>query len=802
MSTLHKQNFDLKLELFHRRERQTVLEQKIETLEANLVNVEQSNLKMVQELEKRDKAVEEAVHMIVSLEARIELLLRERKMAQQVEANKNLLSQLDDQSPTTTLANHGATKRLQNDAAPAGKSLNRMPSFLSERTENTENLRNVYLEPKTSYLSLAKLDSRAGNNGFVSPSMSILSESSFLSVYGQRNTNGISSRPDIPSTIQSRLTSNGQRSASLPTRTYTTTRAQSGDELENRSGFKNYQDLEAFPAPAQRREKLDASPQVISQTIPSLGDNEASTTVRPGLPQILPRARKESERPVRRLLTDDPGGSHHGLPPTPDTMTSSMMNGQSQISDSSLRRNLVANDPTRYPVISRLTLEQTDQVEPGHWRFKSPDIAQPPSVTAFTGRKEASGAAAYYENRLPALRRPRSADETTVSRHKNEWDSCSDVDDLCSEASSFDYWMKEGLRPSRGGTTKAQNRTFSSQLDSSRDPADLFSFPSDGKSWRSGEIFGALGGTGHLGVESPIAPALDALGASLPTPEAGLYGSGLAGTSSTRAQGAAAAPPPAPYRRSSLKAHTSALGTPTTSRASGSHKKLSNFDSRRDRSVSGPDLGNPKQIEPMSNSSHSKSPTAVKRHYPPHASQSQATPRPRSRGITSLFRRSLGSATPQPSASVPPMASQSPFSPPPATTKNPSPSAVGVPAWERRNEFLENGSSATPPPIMRNRGEAGTKMDSGNGRDEEGAVIAGYSRMARGSDFSPSTSGLGSGLSKVITGQDGGVALTPTRDQTSDQEHEIAHSSQGHGRRWFNLTRVTNHQKNGFGGGM
>lgn len=813
MSTLHKQNFDLKLELFHRRQRQAVLEQKIEMLEEARANVEETNGKLVEELEKRDKAVGEAVQMIVSLEARIELLLREREMTRQVEANETLLSQLNT-SASTEIDHHGSAPTSQEDTITNHQfSLHRMPSFLSERTDNTENLRSVYLDPKSSYLSLGKMDSRAANNGFVSPSMSVLSESSFVSIYGQKSLNNSPSPPEVPPSIQSRLINSTQRSSSLPVRDLSADKAHMGERLDSRDGTRSTTQLGGTRSLVQRKEHLDSSPQAVSRAAALGNDIERAQTVRPNKPNVLPRVRKDNERPARKLIIDDPGSSHQALPPTPDTMTSSMINGQTQTLDSSLRRNPVGNDPTNYPVLSRLTLDQTDEVEPGHWRFKSPDIAQPPSITAFTGRKGTPSTAAYFENRSQHLRRPRSADESTISRHRNDWDSCSDADDLCSEASSFDYWMKEGLRPSRGGTVKGQTRTFSSQVSSSRDPPDLFSFPSDGDSWQSNEMFGALDGHGYLGVESPLAPAMDALGASLPAPENGLYGSGLSSTASSRSHGPVAAPP-APNRRSSLKARTSAPGTPTTARAPALNGKARNIDPSRQRSVSGHLLSSQNPNEwPSSNSIRSKSPqppvrpqtqhpelATQKRHYPPHASQPQATPRPRSRGITSLFRRSLGSAAPQPSSSVPPSVSQSPFAPPPTARHDALPPTVGFPNWERRNDLTEDGSSATPPPILRNRGGKVEAMESSATEELQGHIATGPQRATGGNGLVSSNPGLGSGLSKVVAARDGGVALTPTKSQVNDEEPDNVQPAPGHGRRWFNLSRVTNHHKNAASG--
>src|SRR6478752_1650934 len=86
ISSLHKKNFDLKLELYHRRERQTALEDKIEALEVEKSRAEEMNDHLSQELEKRDKAIEEAVAMIVTLEARLEQYAKERSIIEQIEA--------------------------------------------------------------------------------------------------------------------------------------------------------------------------------------------------------------------------------------------------------------------------------------------------------------------------------------------------------------------------------------------------------------------------------------------------------------------------------------------------------------------------------------------------------------------------------------------------------------------------------------------------------------------------------------------------------------------------------------------
>ncbi|KAK5989240.1 hypothetical protein PT974_10746 [Cladobotryum mycophilum] len=156
LSKLHKQNFDLKLELFHRREKQTSLETQVETLESDKRQMEEINDNLLEELDKRDKAVEEAVAMIVMLEAKVEQLVTERNMVHQIEqagffCAQDFEAKYETQVPEISIPD---ADNMQEDV----KGINRMPSFLSEKTENTENLRNVYLGVRGSALSLSRSD--------------------------------------------------------------------------------------------------------------------------------------------------------------------------------------------------------------------------------------------------------------------------------------------------------------------------------------------------------------------------------------------------------------------------------------------------------------------------------------------------------------------------------------------------------------------------------------------------------------------------------------------------------------------
>ncbi|ROW17194.1 hypothetical protein VPNG_01346 [Cytospora leucostoma] len=776
MSTLHKQNFDLKLELFHRRERQSVLEDKLEALEEEFAASKETNEVLQQALEKRDKAVEEAVHMIVSLETRIELLLREREMVRQVDADNISPPRLAQAESTPHNDNVESSEASDTTVVRTTQGLTRMPSCLSVQTENTENLRNVYLGTQGSLLSLSRTEPRVENVGtMMSPSMSVLSESSFTSIYGDR---------PVPDTHL-------RHAEAKALVMNTPTRPNRRNTLDTRDVPRESIELGDTGSPLNDRPDLGSSAAMhnVQQPILPGKDFERAATVKPIKPQSLVRVRNSKEKPTpsRRVITDISAARSQTLPPTPDTMSSSRI--QSQCPDDNPVHDQSPED-SRFSDPTRFTTDQAQGVESEHWRFKDSDVAQPPSVTAFTGRNEFSPGT-YFENRLSVPRRPRSADETTISRHKGGWDSGSEPDDAASEVSSFDYWMREGLRPSNGGLGRAPHRARTSHRMSSRGSTDLFGFPPESTSWKPDGRYGSLGGLRYIGDDAPLAPALDALGASLPAPESGLFGSGVAGPSSPRPAGTAVAPPPAPYRRSSLQARTQVPGTSMTARTPGSLGRHHDTESGRTGYFYGQPQSSPggwqahvpqgatptSRIRPQAQEEDGT--TNQKRHYPPTASyqQQQQTARPRSRGLTSLFRRSLGTAHPQPSASVP--NDQSPF--PPPKDKDESEFTTGpIPAWEIPSYQAVEEASATPPPILRNR-IPGTGMGASGG--------AALHAKPRNTRYGKSNGGpgLGAGLSTVLGTHDGGAPLTSS---SQEQENFLASAGQGHGRRWFGLGRV------------
>ncbi|EPQ64373.1 BgtA-21138 [Blumeria graminis f. sp. tritici] len=171
-SSLHKQNYNLKLELFHRRDRQSKLESELaaaqKIIEEQAEYQEMNDILMV-ELERRDQAVDEAINLITSLEEQVELLRKEN------ERLRNYPSSLEDQNLHS-------------------RSIPRMPSFLSDQSGETEALRSLYTKRVgASESTLSKLEEEEEEGiqeEMDSPRLSVLSrlsESSFISVYGDKN---------------------------------------------------------------------------------------------------------------------------------------------------------------------------------------------------------------------------------------------------------------------------------------------------------------------------------------------------------------------------------------------------------------------------------------------------------------------------------------------------------------------------------------------------------------------------------------------------------------------------------------
>ncbi|KAK4186517.1 hypothetical protein QBC35DRAFT_268687 [Podospora australis] len=804
LSNLHKQNFDLKLELYHRRERQTALEERVEKLETEKADTDEMNDRLLHELQKRDKAVEEAVGMIVVLEARVEQLLREREMVRQVEAAG--LPYIDATPKAKTLQPYGTGE---------AKTLNRMPSFLSEQSEHTENLRNVYLGARVgSMLSLpvphdATPETQRGSLRPSSPALSMLSESSFVSVYGRnKSPNDISPTDGSPS-----LDGPARRRMHVlesPTRAGSATpkvRPETARTVSNGHGhFSNITDfLDVDGSPLQRLGQLDTTRRILqdgsrSQTV----SNDHTPFARPPTSQGQSRRKQEKREALERVLTQGRPTRDHGLPPTPDTMSTATMRLYKD-SDATLCRDRDLSNERSYLALSETTTSQ-HSVPEEHGTGLLPrvqtTITQPASTTAFDSRKFMSGADSYFDHQTVGsqLERPRSPRREHADSEERS-PNCRVV----SGTSTVDTWLRESVKPGRD--VVLDPRSSISQADPTskggRVSPDLFSFPTTTTGWATNAMFGALKGTGYHGAggqhpsNAPMADALDAIGDSLPAP---IFSAGLL----TPTLGVSDPAPPPPNRKSSLAAKTGDAfsgnipPTPparplepvqlkkTTSKAGRARsnsidvrppsRQLTELGSKQDRAMTVP----PKQVHlpppPSQQTRHGQDrqsrPLPKPRHYPPTASQGAPVSdgaRPRSRGLN-LFRRSTGSVDA-------PVATPS-SAPPIETTFTVEKPLMGIPSWGRRSSLVGDeraDASATPPPILRNKAptrkvecddDGGVELELEPPRNDGAPVSAVPDNVTPVADRSG-----GAPLSSGSSSSNGGATLVGKR-------------------RWLNLARV------------
>lgn len=780
------------------------------------------NDSLLQELEKRDKAIEEAVAMIVTLEDSVEKLQKENDILRAVGADPFSHQSMDLPDPKTPQP-EDALKSQESRLNPGARTLHRMPSFFSDVSENTENLRNVYLENTGSLrrVSDPTRDDEMGHHKLMSaPSLSVLSESSFVSVYGHKTMPHSSSSPPPRSDPAERDEDSAPKRQQSPnplTPTPQKNRRGSASSRKYPSGnFSSINDvLDASPLQKlQRTLRMDGSQSYLSDMGAANSGTPASLRIETGTPQnsgLSPeqqqqrarqRLRQEKREALRKVMTDGPRDVASNLPPTPDT-----------ISTSTLRRFKNSNDALPQPhhqggasldrsfgASSEGSASRSVSAETASAEQAGRQMSRTPSTSAFHGRGQGPrDSGAFFENRQPLPPRPRSVDETTSSRgdrDANGWASDSSDDDFDDGASvsSTDCWIREGRKPNRrfpnNGAILAGH-----EGESGLDSPDLFSFPAHAGGsggWATGAMFGDPGGSGYLGSgPAPTANALDALGASLPAPQPGIFGSGLA----SPGLGSSTVPPPP--RRSSLHARTGSTGTssrPPSNRAAPApklRKSPMHLGSRgRSNSV---DVNSEQPPTPTLTATPT---TAVpgepsKRHYPPIAGQQQAPRRPG--GLGALFRRSIGSsadiAPPQPPASAPPLETgfKSAYPPPPPQQSPTNGSVVGVPSWSRRGELGAGGdelSSSTPPPILRNPRVRRRTMTA-----EVGAGSEGYDDHQGGAPLSPAFPSPGGRLS--------GANVANVQPEEQQQQQPSPGGAGGRKRGWLGLGRVTSLRKHG-----
>ena len=685
------------------------------------------------ELNKRDIALKEAIGLIVGLEKRVGDLLLEREMVRQVEADgtyrhsRNGESDLEEPAASTPKAEHfPGTLDVDNDRV-----LDRMPSFMSERSEHTENLRNVILNNKSSIFHLRKVSQSSADPSelarFTSPSLSVLSESSFTSVYGGGKDKLFASPQPHPLDLSDDKIEDLPAPAKQPSwecqKGSSASRTGNGT-FKSSAGFpsplQSLTTLVDMPSPLQQLERLEsrlASGQMRRPSIASRGSSSSikmSPSARHSQAAAQIKTKQEKREALRRVMTSTPTerdlAASRALPPTPDT-----------VSTNTLRRYHNSNDTLSYDHRSTpqtSVFDARSKASSGQYSLASSvdgrggnassQTSQPASTTAFTSRREepprhvsANSFANHsqYAHLLPP--RPHSACETTSSRARaDDWSSDSEDSDGGVEAysededSDFDYWMREGSKGDDGNLGMPPHAR-----QKGKPSPDLFSFPDGG--WKTEAVFGEMERSGL--VRSPAAglkrESVDAASTSLSYSEEATFQA----PAPDEAEGGITPP----TRRSSLHARTGTMTassnamTPSAGKLRMNPVRKVSFgngagrvrSSSIDSSVPAPRL---QQHQPMQQQGQAGAlPVSKRNQYPPIVGQPT-----RSRafsGLNGLFRR--GAAADDQQQQVEP----SPQHAKPSGRMSVPPPPARPWAFRPPGAIEDDLTSATPPPIQRNR---------------------------------------------------------------------------------------------------
>lgn len=446
-----KQNFNLKLELHHRRERQSALEAKLEAAERQIEEqqeLQDVNEQLLAELEKRDQAVEEAVGIIVALEERVEMLMRDREVVRNFDTkyNSDYFGHNHEELPSSPPTFH------QHPRLASSKTMVRMPSFLSEQSEGTEALRSLYLPNNASFsdAALPKL-LEEGSDAMNSPRLSALSVSSFVSIYGNKpldldSQNEGDEEDELPQPRHRKSLSvekwiEQRPPTSVPTAIWN----------DRKNQYLSINDV--MESPLQRLEKLKLTL-----------EKNTKNTIASHVQLQRSNSSKSTQKPptsIRRVITNAPSFDRaQTLPPTPDTIsTSTLRHFQSNSND---------------------TLAQSAHVNDSTFRYSS--TFHTPTTATFHPFSAAAIAQSIHG-------RPRSAGETITSRRDGHgWDTdtqatsasptpADEDDDDASVSSTFS--ASPFTNPSHShynGDSSAHSHGHSHAHPSHIPPPNLFSF--------------------------------------------------------------------------------------------------------------------------------------------------------------------------------------------------------------------------------------------------------------------------------------------------------------------------------------
>lgn len=359
------------------------IEEQAETEEINDQLVAEME-KLVGELETREQALEEAVTVIVRLEDEIDQLKKERGRVQSIEVDYEstyFRPGHDAEFPSSPPAfDDRKTTRSAN-------SVPRMPSFLSEKSEGTEALRSLYLPSRRNYSegTLAQVGDESTADGMNSPRLSVLSESSFVSIYGEKPMEMEDSppRPVSPSPPRRHRASRSvekwidERPATVaPGRQ--APRANNGLQKSQYSSINSM--LEQLDSPLQRLEKL-------KHTLNRHNSNSFRSVSGQSLqpPTFGSRELRNAKEPSRRtLVNQDSFEQQRNLPPTPDTYTSdTLRNFQKLPGDRSA---------LEHPHTREETFLNSTSSFPSDNRYPSSSITRPRSAgETITSKREGHG---------------------------------------------------------------------------------------------------------------------------------------------------------------------------------------------------------------------------------------------------------------------------------------------------------------------------------------------------------------------------------------------------------------------------
>ncbi|KAF2153848.1 hypothetical protein K461DRAFT_116960 [Myriangium duriaei CBS 260.36] len=231
LQKLEKLNFDLKMEVYHRREREEMLKEQLKEMHKQLqvamkmqeehATLLRLNKNLTVELDKSNQAVDQAVQMICDLEARTEEL-EQREQASLCRSQSAYYSDSGYAGSTipvtAVISPTPPRKRTEQDSDTSPRSYraiapptakrsmhrNRVPSFMSNTGAENLALREAYggstktLKQAQSFVSMFS----QGTDGegeklhdLPSPRLSVLSESSFPSIYDSKKTTCFSDAP-------------------------------------------------------------------------------------------------------------------------------------------------------------------------------------------------------------------------------------------------------------------------------------------------------------------------------------------------------------------------------------------------------------------------------------------------------------------------------------------------------------------------------------------------------------------------------------------------------------------------------